>query len=335
MYKRHYLQVLAALLVCFVVLLLVFDYGARRDQVQKREASIEIILKARQNPPDFWRVVEQGVMVASQEFGVRCNVTAPVWESDVEGQIILVEAAIGRGPDAIILVACDYERLVPVCKEAVGRGITLVTMDSDINYDGRKCFVGTDNYDMGRKLALLVDEAVGSTEKFGVMAHTENTTTAVERRSGLLENVLDPEERMVALDYCEGMEEVARDRTKEMLAAHPEIVCMVGLNETSSLGITYAVQDMGLEDKISVIAGDSSQKQIELMEQGVIRAFVVQNPFNMGYLSVQNTVKLLRGEQVSPVVLMESVVIRKEDLYKKENQKLIFPFSNDTYSSGF
>lgn len=328
MYKRHYLQVPAVLILCFLALLALFNYGAKRGQAEGGTA-IEIILKARKNPPDFWRVVEQGVMVAAEEFGASCNVTAPARESDVEGQIELVRAAIGRKPDAIILTASDYDRLVPVCKEAVSKGITLVAMDSDVNYEGRKCFVGTDNYDMGRKLALLVDETVGPDAAFGVMAHVKNSSTAAERRNGLLENVADPEERLAALDYCEGSEEVARERAKAMLAAHPEIVCMVGLNESSSLGITDALRDMELEDRITVIAGDSSQKQIELMEQGIIRAFVVQNPFNMGYLSVESTVKLLRGEQVPPVVRTESVVIRKEDLYKKENQKLIFPFSNE------
>lgn len=330
MYKRHYLQILAALLVCFVVLLLVFDYGVRRERGERKETSIEIILKARQNPPDFWRVVEQGVVVAAQEFGVRCNVTAPARESDVEGQIKLVEEAISRKPDAIILAVSDYERMAPVCGEAAGKGIALVTLDSDVNNSERKCFVGTDNYEMGKKLAPLVDEAVGKDGRFGVMAHVKSTTTATERRNGLLENIENAGERLVALEYCEGSEEVSRERTKEMLLEHPEIQCMVGLNESSSLGITYAIRDLGLEGKIALIACDSSQKQIESMEHGIIQAFVVQNPFNMGYLSVQNTVKLLRGEQVPPVVHTDSVVIRKEDLYKKENQKLIFPFSNDS-----
>lgn len=327
MSKRHYLQVLAALAICILALFLFFDYGARRQQ-QEKSADIEIVLKARQNPPDFWRVVEQGVIVAAEEFGVRCNVTAPARESDVKGQIRLMEEAIARKPDAIILAASDYNEMVPVCKEAVGKGIVLVTLDSDVNYDGRKCFVGTDNYAMGKKLALLVNEAAGMDGTFGVMAHVKTTTTAAQRRDGLLENIGDSGERLAALDYCEGAEEVSYERTKRMLAAHPEIKCMVGLNESSSLGVTYAIESLGLEEEISVIACDSSQKQIEFMERGIIQAFVVQNPFNMGYLSVQNTVRLLRGESVPEIVHTDSVVIRKEDLYKKENQKLIFPFSN-------
>lgn len=48
----------------------------------------------------------------------------------------------------------------------------------------------------------------------------------------------------------------------------------------------------------------------------------------MGYLSVSNTVSILQGRTVPEVVNTDSVIIKKEDLYKKENQKLMFPFTS-------
>lgn len=249
-------------------------------------------------------------------------------EKDVDRQIELVREAIAKHPDAIILAASDYERMVPVCKEVTDAGILLVTVDSDVNYDGRRCFVGTDNVAMGRKLAELVDEAVPPEQKIGVMGHVEGARTAVERRDGLVDNVAGGMERVAALDYCDGSEIVSRQRTKEMLIAHPEICCMVGLNESSALGVANAIRDLGLEGKVGLIACDSSEKQIQFMEQGTIQAFVIQNPFNMGYLSVSNTVSILQGRTVPEVVNTDSVIIKKEDLYKKENQKLMFPFTS-------
>ena len=103
---------------------------------------------------------------------------------------------------------------------------------------------------------------------------------------------------------------------------------MVGLNESSALGVANAIRDLGLEGEVGLIACDSSEKQIQFMEQGTIQAFVIQNPFNMGYLSVSNTVSILQGRTVPEVVNTDSVIIKKEDLYKKENQKLMFPFTS-------
>lgn len=331
MFKRRYFLLLAALICCFGALLFFFFHEGRvllTDEEPPARYNIQVIFKALANPPDFWRVVEQGVQSAAAEYGVNCEVTAPPMEKDVDRQIELVREAIAKHPDAIILAASDYERMVPVCQEAVDAGILLITLDSDVNYDGRRCFVGTDNYAMGRKLADLVDEAVPPGEKIGVMGHVEGARTAVERRDGLLENVAGGADRVAALDYCDGSEILSRQRAKEMLMAHPEIRCMVGLNESSGLGVANAIQDLGLDGQVQMITCDSSEKQIQFMEQGTTQAFVIQNPFNMGYLSVSNTVAILQGKTVPEVVNTDSVIIKKEDLYKKENQKLMFPFTS-------
>lgn len=331
MFKRRYFLLLAALVCCFGALLFFFFHEGRALLPEEEPAArynIQVIFKALANPPDFWRVVEQGVQSAAAEYGVNCEVTAPPMEKDVDRQIELVREAIARHPDAIILAASDYERMAPVCREVTDAGILLVTVDSDVHYDGRRCFVGTDNAAMGRKLAELVDEAVPPGEKIGVMGHVEGARTAVERRDGLLENVTGGPDRVAALDYCDGSEILSRQRTKEMLLAHPEIRCMVGLNESSALGVANAIRDLGLEGEVGLIACDSSEKQIQFMEQGTIQAFVIQNPFNMGYLSVSNTVSILQGGTVPEVVNTDSVIIKKEDLYKKENQKLMFPFTS-------
>lgn len=55
--------------------------------------------------------MEQGVSSAAEEYGVQCTVTGAVTEQDIDGQIALVEEAIARRPNAIILAASDPERL--------------------------------------------------------------------------------------------------------------------------------------------------------------------------------------------------------------------------------
>lgn len=331
-WKRSLVTLPVVLLLCLGGLLLFFAYENRMTNLEEqvpKPPRVQIILKARANPPDFWRVVEQGAVVAAAEFGLECQVSAPKEERDIEMQIALVREAIEKKPDAIILAAGDYDKLVPVCREVVDKGILLVTVDSDVNFSGRRCFVGTDNYEMGRKLAPLVDAAAGPGGKFGVISHVATTTTAIQREAGLMESLTDAGTRLSAIAYCESSEDLSRQKAIEMIEANPDIKCMVGLNESSALGVAYAVRDLGLSGKIPLIACDSSQKQIEFMEDGTIQAFVVQNPFSMGYLSVQTTAKILKGEAVPEVVYTESVLIQKQDLYKTENQKLLFPFAGD------
>ena len=54
---------------------------------------------------------------------------------------------------------------------------------------------------------------------------------------------------------------------------------------------------------------------------------MVQRPYNMGYLSVRAAVKHLQGKQVDPLVDTGSVLITKENMFERQYQELLFPFS--------
>ncbi len=328
--KHHYTAIFITLVICAIALFTLFNAESRVIDSEKSPSqyNIQMILKAKANPPDFWRIVEQGAMVASKEYGVNCEVTGPTAEEDIDGQIKLVEQAISKKPDAIILAAADYEKLVPVCKKAHEVGIPLIMVDSDVDYGETKCLIGTDNYELGKKLAQQVDLLIGPDKKFGVVGHVKTVTTAIEREKGLTENAVNASARIAGISYCNGSVQLARQQAVEMLRAHPDIQCMVGLNESSALGVAYALQDLKLGGKVSLVACDSSEEQIKFMEQGVIQAFVIQHPFNMGYISVKNTVDLLQKKEVPKFYDTKSVVVTKQTLYTQENQKLLFPFTD-------
>ena len=65
---------------------------------------------------------------------------------------------------------------------------------------------------------------------------------------------------------------------------------------------------------------------IQLMTEGVITGLVVQKPFNMGFLGVENAVKAAKGEKVNEVVNSGTALIDINNIYTIENQKLLFPF---------
>ncbi len=338
MRKLHYFVLLGCISLC-VLLFSAFwwnESNKSNTSPSRQPYQIQVILKAYHQPPTFWRVVSQGIDAAETEFGVNCEINAPDSESDLERQIELVREAIAKKPDAIILAACDYEKMTPVCKEATDAGILLVTLDSDVNFDGRRAFVGTDNYEMGKKLAGLLQEEAGSENAFGVISHVEGTSTAAQRLDGLLDNTPNASSRMAALSYCNGFEVYAKQLTIRMLQEHPEIKCMVGLNESSALGIAAALNELGLADQIPLVVCDSSEKQIQFLENGTIRACVVQNPFSMGYLSVANTVKLLNRQSVDAITYTDSVVVHRDYLMNAEIQQLIIPFrlDNQSFDSG-
>ncbi|MEG0769320.1 MAG: substrate-binding domain-containing protein [Ruthenibacterium sp.] len=327
MSKNHYKLLLSGIFLC-ILLFTIFWWNERRkanNTPSQHPYRIEVIFKSYDRPPAFWSNVGDGILAAEKEFGVQCNISAPSNESDIDAQIGMVEAAIAKKPDAMILAAADYERLVPVCQKVVEAGILLLTVDSDVDYAGRTAFVGTNNVEVGQKLAQLVHEQVGEDAAFGVVSHVEGTATATDRLAGLL-SAPQARQHMAGFAYCNGSEDLARLRTVDMLREHPEIRCMVGLNESSALGIARALKQLNLSGEVKLVACDSSEKQIQFLEDGTIQACVIQNPFSMGYLSVANAVKLLSRQSVAPVTYTESVMVRKKDLNNAGYQQLIIPF---------
>jgi ribose transport system substrate-binding protein len=90
---------------------------------------------------------------------------------------------------------------------------------------------------------------------------------------------------------------------------------------------TKAIKDLGAESHVKLAGFDSSMDEIALLEDGYIQATVVQNPFNMGYLAIQTALQVSDGKKVNSRIDTGSVVITKENMFTKENQKLLVPFA--------
>ena len=99
------------------------------------------------------------------------------------------------------------------------------------------------------------------------------------------------------------------------------------MNEYSSVGAARAVKAAGAEKKIQVVGVDSSQEAVQLMEHGIFQGIVVQKAFKMGYLGVQETARLLKGETYESEINSGCQLVTPENMYTSEIEKLLFPFN--------
>ena len=61
------------------------------------------------------------------------------------------------------------------------------------------------------------------------------------------------------------------------------------------------------------------------MEDGIIHAVCLQDPFNMGYLAVKHCVAHLKGEKVERIVDTGSLILTLENLKESRTQELMNP----------
>ena len=121
--------------------------------------------------------------------------------------------------------------------------------------------------------------------------------------------------------------EDSREGTRKMLEAHPEINVIATFNEWTSLGVGYAIQEMGLKDQTTVVAFDSNVVSVGMLEPGEVDALIVQNPYAMGYLGVETAYRLINGLSLEEnQVDTATTVITRENMFEEECQKVLFTF---------
>ena len=311
-----------------LVLVLVLGAGIVITNRPSSAGRIRVVYipKARDSANDFWTSLLKGAQMAANEYDVDLTILAPDSEEDFGAQISYIDEAIAMNPDAILLSPSSKSEITEAANRIVVAGIRLVLIDSELDQNLQSVVVETDNIVAGKKMGDFIVENLPGEPVIGVVSHVESSSTAQERYQGLCEGLGEEEKHIAGLVYCDSNYDKAYSRTKELLEEHPDINVLVGLNEYSAIGAGKAVRDLGLSNEILMVGFDSSIEEVQMLEEGVFNAIVVQKPFNMGYLGVENTVLLLQGEILPEMVDSGSELITKENMYTDENQKFLFPF---------
>ena len=102
---------------------------------------------------------------------------------------------------------------------------------------------------------------------------------------------------------------------------------VVSLSMETSLGAAQAVK--ALSSSLPLLGFYGSTQEVTYLEEGLIREAVVQNPFAMGYLSVDAAVRCLEGKPVEKWISANYILVNPDNIFEEENQGLVFPFLRD------
>jgi ribose transport system substrate-binding protein len=148
----------------------------------------------------------------------------------------------------------------------------------------------------------------------------------MEREEGFAEELKKgfPNIRIVQTVF--GMADRAKSlaATENILNAHPDLRGLFADNESSSAGAVMALKARG-NTRVRTVAFDANEQLIADLQDRVIDALVVQNPFKMGYESVKAIGLKLRGE--TPAATIDSGVrlITRTELENPDVVELLHP----------
>lgn len=317
-------------ILLFAVILIVVGISMfviiRMDNQETKKKQVYLVVKAMGENTDFWSNVINGAEVAAKELGVHVIIKGTDKEIMIDEQINIMYEIIKERPEAIAIAANDYFDLNEVCEKAVEQGITLVTVDSDVNMSTEHSFVATNNKEaakiIGNELASLMNE----TGEVAIVSHVKGVFTAFEREEGFKKGLQDFENIHILekIYYANNSQKTAYKSVINIVETYPDLTAVFATNEVTLLGVARAIKDLGLEEEIIVVGFDMNREIATMIEEEIIDGTMVQKPFNMGYTAIKEALEVLEGKEVEKVDT-GVVLINRNNMFSPENQKLIVP----------
>ena len=320
-------KVVVVMLLMSFALSIFSGCGTGSHDAEER-SKIYVAIIAKSTTSAYWKTTFAGAKAASAEYNLEVSIEGPENEEDYEAQNQMIYTAVGNGADAIVLSAVDYNANAVAVNDAVTAGVKVIVIDSDVNSDLVSCRISTDNYKAGEMVGVAVLSGEEEKLQVGIINFDEHTANGQQREKGFRDYVEGNERvTIVASTNVNSVIDEAKDATIKMLKDNPQINIVVTFNEWTSLGVGYAVKDLGQAEKTRVVAFDNNVVSVGMLETGEVDALVVQNPYAMGYLGVAYAWRLINGEKIKETVIdTTTTLITRDNMYDIENQKVLFSF---------
>jgi len=213
----------------------------------------------------------------------------------IKEQIELIEAAIAKKPDFLIVTISDPEAMDPVLRKAIEKGIPVLAVNIEdyrpeeerIPYLG---YVGMDERISGEVLAKEAlkrfKEIVGRLPKRAVVGIHQPGLICLEMRTdGILKVCKEmgiPCDRLdITMDPTKAMEIL-----KSYLAKHPDTELIFTLGPCGSHPAIKLIKEEGLVGKVYHGCIDLSPKILEAIKEGITLCAISQQPAAQAFYSV-------------------------------------------------
>jgi ribose transport system substrate-binding protein len=283
---------------------------------------------------EFWKSIHAGADKAVRDLaaeGVNVEVIwkGPLREDEREAQVQVVEGFISQGISGIVLAPLDDRALIRPVEEAKRAGIPTVIIDSGLQTDQIVSFVATDNSKGGTLAADRLGELLGGKGKILMLRYQEGSASTEQREAGFMQQIKSkfPGIEVVSSNQFAGpTRDTAKAASENLLNRFSsEIQGIFTPNESSTMGMLLALEDMKLAGKIFFVGFDSSQKFVDAMRIKRMHGTVLQSPFNMGYLGVKTMVEHLSGKPVEKRIDTGVALVTPDNLDDPKIKELLRP----------
>jgi ribose transport system substrate-binding protein len=293
------------------------------------EPKIPIIVK--DTTSFYWQIVLAGARHAGKDLGVNVPELGAQSESDINGQISILENAVAEKPAAVVIAPTEFKALGEPIDEAAKK-VPIVGIDSAADSKAFASFLTTDNVQGGRIAADGLAEAIKA--KYGKAEGDVALITSLpgvgsldQRAKGFKEEIAAkyPGLKLVADKVADGKATTGLNIMTDLITANPDLRGVFASNLIMAQGAGQAIAENKKADTIKLVGFDSDDKLIGFLKDGTITALVVQDPYRMGYDGIKTALAVSKGEKVPTNVDTGANLITKANMDSEKQHALLYP----------
>lgn len=287
--------------------------GARVTHAAKtiHQVRMEVIVKTVNSP--YWQTVFIGARKAAAQFGLQSlgYVGGPS-EQDINAEITLIENAIAKHPDFLVIAPTNATALSPAIAKAYAAGIKVIIIDSSVTTKSYNSFLATNNELGGclaaQTLAKAIKAKTGAARGQVAYATFVSGAGSLQARDhGFLRCIRAyPGLHIVAHKNASGNPNIAGPALSiaaDTLTAFPKLVGYWGDNLQTMQGAEKAFQERGVNhNKVSLVGFDNTATDVAALKNHTLDGTIIQDPYQMGYGGVGYGVLAAAGLNVPSYV---------------------------------
>jgi len=221
-------------------------------------------------------------------------------ETDLAGQVSLVEQMVAQQVAAIVIAPADSKALVPVLRKASAAGIVVVNIDNRLDADVLReqqvqiPFVGPDNRVGAKNVGLQLAKSLQAGDEIAILEGLETSFNGQQRKLGFTEAAAESGLKVVASQSAQWEMDVANQATAALLTAHPGLKGIMACNDSMALGALAAVRAAERTD-VRIAGFDNIGAVRQAILDGQILVTADQHGDQLAVYGIETALQLLDG----------------------------------------
>lgn len=264
--------------------------------ILKEDDKPKVIVVVQRLDIEFWENFKSGAEKAFQDFNIDGKVMAPASVYPITNQPDLLKKVLKQYPDALITAPTHPSVAYPILMEYSKKNIPVILTTTDVEWKYQTAYIGTDNITLGKTAGMLLGSMLQPGDQVAIIHGRVDEGVMIDRKNAA-KKVLEDIGIKIAIEQP-GYDHFGNPIPvmESILHNYPNLNGVVATTDRLALEALKIIEQKEL--KIPVIGADGLTEIVRSVETGKIDATIAQNPYDMGYLSVELAYKAIKGERI-------------------------------------